>query len=580
MSLRGGGRHPRGRRAHSSRSNDDSDQEYKDRNTYNSMLDDYKNIIKSTSVEIPEENLEKSIVSDDGVNSVDANKSESEGTVDDVIVGTNLEPEVFLLDILGNYSLETRLALLNNNNSEIIVVKNQFRGYRGGYVHKPSTYRPIPISDDSQLFKQYLAGVDDDIKTSKKSLNVSAFSPFNEKFAQWDHIGVSYIKNPKPPLYDKSIPSITDFLENTIFKALLIGGEGSYAHNVEKAPMVATAAALQNSIMIDEQTIEQIKWNESFAKAVQKRIKGTLTDEIIAKICDARIVIKKQLLNHTHLAPYKYIPSIPPQENDFAKYEFPAVHSDQIRFLSFLVCSIERLCGLYPKKEKHIFECVSKILPILCYSIDYQNEYCHLICTSAHIAFVFYLFRVFAILIEFFSQINMHPLMASFQASKSFYESLCHVARGEIEQIIDNIEEGGSLSSAFFQLRNASIAVLSNSSIDIFQLSQTIFKENDGFLKAIRRSNLLLGGRQNSYIKFELLDSFLRPKIIQDIPKLPALRSNCVPPCYSILLYQYPPNRSITNSYLLEKHSLQFSMSREACGMLTFVSCTSDFFFE
>lgn len=304
--------------------------------------------------------------------------------------------------------------------------------------------------------------------------------PFNPHYETWEKIGHGYLVNPNPPCYYVE-PHFVDFICQCKLKALAIGGEGTsvYASKDEQAPLLASNARLQLSMLIDEHGIDHLKVEAKIKNASYRNAKPGTIDKL-AKLCNS-LEIKVREYNDDIRNQYRNPPIVPYDLKDFISEQnekekerkgkkarvldyyiipdhckFPL---DDIHFLTYAIRMIELTSILTPKHCLHITKAFTLVFPLIMKAIVRPEKEWHFIGKRIHLTYFYRLFHLLNRLSEYFCTIPMIPCQASFGIIQSLRSDITATWQKELHKISDNIEYGGCLSWLLCEMRDISLAL-------------------------------------------------------------------------------------------------------------------------
>lgn len=357
---------------------------------------------------------------------------------------------------------------------------------------KPYEFRPfysVPL--DPGFLENFFLDVrpEDASKTSKLPRRPN-IEPYQPQYADWERVGQGYLVNPNPPkLFDE--PHFVDFFCQCRLKALVIGGEGTsiYGAKDEQAPLLASNARLQFSMIIDEHGIEQLKVEEEMRNSAAKNTKSAVIDRLAkrrhaleSKIREynddvrsvyrpppitlydfAGITIHHHLKNDNQEQIMKLL-NINSLWNISSEYYLPpdfcTVPFDQLHFLLHAIRMIEYTSNLTPKHSTHITKAFTLVFPLILKSVSRPEKEFNFIGHKVHYTFFFRLFRVLNRLIEYFGSLTLIPSHASFGLIPGIRSDItCMTWQKELHKISENIDYGACLSWFLCELRDISIAL-------------------------------------------------------------------------------------------------------------------------
>ncbi|OHT11338.1 hypothetical protein TRFO_19214 [Tritrichomonas foetus] len=383
----------------------------------------------------------------------------------------------------------------NAENEEDEYINNYIPPERKKYpdFDPKSVRQPIDID----LVRSYfLDKKEEEQKTSRLSRRQNA-PGFLPQYETWIKIGHGYLINPNPPDLFEDIHFVDFFCQNRL-KALAMGGEGTAALGTkdDQAPLLASIARLQFSMIIDEHGIEHLKIEEKLRNAAYKNAKQMTIDKL-AKLRHA-LELKIREYNDDIRNKYRNPPVIPFNSPETAKCF--KVKLDQLQFLHYAIRMIELTSGLTPKHSIHITRAFSLVLPLLLRSVTHPGLSFHFVGKKVHFTFFFRLFHLLNRLLEYFKSIPMIPFHATFGLIDSVRADITTVWQKELHHISDNIEYGGCLSWILCEMRDISLALTMH--LDNVVMIEEAVKLHDEFDK---RTN-------NKYYQ----KNYTRPKMNSD----------------------------------------------------------------
>ena len=334
------------------------------------------------------------------------------------------------------------------------------------YVYEPPKRKQYPNFDpkkvrqpenfDSMVLKLYFLDKRvEEPKASRLSRRQNA-APFIPQYETWSKVGHGYLVNPNPPdLFED--PHFVDFYCQCRMKALAIGGEGTaiYGEKDEGAPLLASNARLQYSMIIDEHGIEHLNVEAKMKNAAFKNAKQITIDKL-AKLRHS-LECKLREYNDDLRNKYRIPPTLPLDHPETAvNYKVPI---DQLQFLNYALRMIELTSNLTPKKCTHITKAFTLVLPLLLNAASKPDKQYHFIGKRIHFTYFFRLFHLLNRLNEYFKAIPMIPFHATFGLVKGLRADITTIWQKELHHISDNIEYGGSLSWILCEVRDMSIAL-------------------------------------------------------------------------------------------------------------------------
>ena len=346
---------------------------------------------------------------------------------------------------------------------------------------------------DPSLLEKYFFDIShEEAKISRegRSSRRQVAAPFCPQYEKWKKVGHGYLVNPNPP-YMFEEPHFVDFICQCKLKALAIGGEGnsSYGSKDEQAPILASNARLQLSMMVDELGIEHLKVEKQIKEASSKNPKPGTIDKL-AKYCNS-LETKIREYNDDFRNKYRKPPSIPydlnklilSQQNseednqNSVDYYIPPDNCkfplEQLHFFLYALRMIELASLLTPKHSLHITKALTLVLPLILKAVTRPEKEWHFIGKKVHYTYFYRLFHLLNRLTEYFSQLPMIPCHASFGIINGIRSDITVSWQKELHKISDNIIYGGCLSWLLCEMRDISLALTIHLN-DVIMIKETI----------------------------------------------------------------------------------------------------------
>lgn len=349
---------------------------------------------------------------------------------------------------------------------------------------------------------------------------------------------------------------------------------------------------LEQSRQLDELTIDYLKYRNSLIRRSKIGPGSQLSasiDSLVKKKekCDHMI----RIINDDHYSEYR--PFVFMRPNTIYSIPFPAICREMMAKLAFIVIFIDH--NILKSPEYSLTTCIGELLKIICFIERKKPDLpYHLIVPPNTVIFIHLFFSIISRLEEYTNDPQLLSALASFEIMD--YQFNIPFIEKDLKRLNKNIKDGGCLAKVYFELKNASVAVIIAEVLKEFSSAYSYLNGDLDLDHYYAHERIFFKGKRLCGVKFGFKDGLVTcetsepQEMVKKFSKVPILTQTDVSSSISMFIDSKLDQDENDNILLLEetyqKQGLQFkpkviaTTSAKKSNTLQFVPDTADFFFK